>query len=152
MNLMRIFVSYTLRDRVLNPLLLADLDSLISQVGIPYIDILHNNSPHPQKYVMRMLNESSIFFACVTPLFHQSEWVRLELTTACRLGLPIIALDCRSLASSGNLNELRFNSEVAVALDRAQNIHCQDGTPHVNISAGLPMKFNLRESVTIPPL
>ena len=118
------FISYTLRDRVLNPLLLADLESLLSKVGTPYIDILHNNSPHPQEHVMQMLNEASIFFACVTPQFYQSVWVRLEYATACKLGLPIIALDWRSLVSSGNLKQLRLNSEVAVSLDRTQNIRC----------------------------
>ena len=141
---MRMFISYTLRDRVLNPLLLADLESLLSKVGTPYIDILHNSSPHPQEYVMQVLNEASIFLACVTPQFYQSEWVRLEYTTACKLGLPIIALDWRSLVSSGNLKQLRSKSEVAVALDRTQNIYRQDGTARATVCAGLPMNFNLR--------
>lgn len=141
---MRMFISYTLRDRVLNPLLLADLESLLSKVGTPYIDILHNSSPHPQEYVMQVLNEASIFLACVTPQFYQSEWVRLEYTTACKLGLPIIALDWRSLVSSGNLKQLRSKSEVAVALDRTQNIYRQDGTARAKVCADLPMNFNLR--------
>lgn len=120
---MRLFVSYTLRDGVLNPLLLADLESLLSQVGTAYIDILHNNSPHPQEYVMQMLNEASIFLACVTPLFYQSEWVRLEYATACMLGLPIVELDCRSLPSSSKVKHLRLDSEVAVAIERMQEVH-----------------------------
>ena len=116
----------TLRDGVLNPPLLADLESLLSQVGTAYIDVLHNSSPHPQEYVMQMLSEASIFVACATPLFHQSEWVRLEYATACMLGLSIVELDCRSLASSNKVKHLRLNSEVALAIERIQKIHLQD--------------------------
>ena len=141
---MRMFISYTLRDRVLNPLLLAQLESVLSQVGIPYIDILHNSSPHPQKYVMRMLSESSIFVACVTPQFYQSEWVQLEYKMARKLGLPIISLDCWSLVSSSGVKEPRSNNEVAVVLNQTQKIHRQEGVARTKFSAGLPMGLELK--------
>ena len=141
---MRMFISYTLRDKVLTPLLLADLEVLLSQIGTPYIDILHNNSSHPQQHVMQRLNEASIFIACVTPLFYQSEWVRLEYTTACKLGLPIVTLDCWSLASSDKPKQLRSNNEVAALLKRTYNFHRKDRTSRNRVSASLPVKFNQR--------
>lgn len=106
---MNIFVSYTLRDGLLSPGLLSGLESLLSEMGTPYIDILHNNSPHPQQYVMKKLNEASLFCACLTPGFLYSEWVRLECMTASQLSLPAIALDCGSLVTNGTRKSLEFS-------------------------------------------
>ena len=109
---MKIFVSYTLRDGVLNSTLLSKLEHLLSEVGAPYIDILHNDSPHPQEHVMAMLNEASVFCACVTPGFHQSEWVQLECAMARKLNLPVIKLDGRSLVGIADLAHLNIPSRV----------------------------------------
>ena len=117
---MRIFVSYTLRDGILNPLSLSKLDSLLSELGTPYIDILHNNSSHPQEFVVRMLNESSLFIACVTPLFFQSEWVRLEYAEAHKLGLPIILLDCGGAPRDSDMKELWFGTEGTLVPEHTQ--------------------------------
>ena len=111
---MNIFVSYTLRDGLLNPGLLSGLEYLLSEVGTPYIDILHNNSPRPQEHVMAMLNEASVFCACVTPGFHQSEWVRLECAMARKLNLPVVMLDGRSLARPIGLRQLKFGGREAL--------------------------------------
>ena len=109
---MNIFVSYTLRDGLLNPGLLSGLEYLLSEVGTPYIDILHNNSPRPQEHVMAMLNEASVFCACVTPGFHQSEWVRLECAMARKLNLPVMKLDGQSLVDIADLAHLNITSRV----------------------------------------
>ena len=142
---MRIFVSYTLRDGVLSLPLLAGLESLLSKTGTPYIDILHNSSQHPQEYVMQMLNEASIFCACMTPGFLQSEWVRLECATAYNLGLPIIELDCGSLVNGDNLEVPLLNNEVSATLNRMKNCPPENGATCSTGSAVIPMNLALNQ-------
>jgi hypothetical protein len=90
---MKIFVSYTLRDRVLNILKLREIEAWLSRYGSPYIDLLHNDSPSPQAYVISMLKQSSVFCAYLTPGFLKSEWVQLELELAYRSNIPVLWLN-----------------------------------------------------------
>lgn len=86
---MRIFVSYTLRDKVLSIEILRYIEVFFSNLGIPYIDVLHNNSPAPQEHVISTLNQSEVFCALITPKYFESNWTRLELNIATRRGMPI---------------------------------------------------------------
>jgi hypothetical protein len=87
---MKIFVSYTLRDRILNISKLRKMESLLSQFGTPYIDLLHNKSLTPQTYVISMLEQSSVLCAYLTPGFLESEWVQLELELAYKNQIPVL--------------------------------------------------------------
>ena len=136
---MNIFVSYTLRDGLLNPGLLSGLESLLSEMGTPYIDILHNNSPHPQQYVMKKLNEASLFCACMTPGFLRSEWVRMECATASQLDLPTIALDCGALATNSTRKWLEFSIAPIIVPNALQKSPVEK-----EISLETPLKLDLK--------
>jgi hypothetical protein len=87
---MNIFVSYTLRDGLLDINTLRSLEADLMCTGNPYIDVLHNRSTRPQEHVMEMLSQASILLAFVTPAFFSSPWVRVELVTAIRRRMPIV--------------------------------------------------------------
>ena len=89
---MRIFVSYTIRDGILDATALSGIERRLGEIGNPYIDLLHNKSSHPQHHVIQMLNQSAILCACITPASYTSKWFRLEINLAARQGKPIIEL------------------------------------------------------------
>lgn len=89
---MRIFVSYTMRDGVLDAMALSRIERRLAVIGKPYIDLLHNNSPDPQQHVMQMLRQSAVLCVCLTPASYASEWFQLEVKTAAQQGKPIIEL------------------------------------------------------------
>lgn len=92
---MNIFVSYTLRDGVLDEHKLERLHLILRGSGDPYIDVLHNKSLNRQARVVEELSNANVLIACVTQGFFASEWVQFELATARRRGIPIITLDMR---------------------------------------------------------
>jgi hypothetical protein len=96
---MDIFVSYTLRDRVLSPVSLKALEVSLWEIGRPYIDILHNRSMFPQSHVERKLSDSDLMLACITEEFFYSPWVVYELSIAAMRRMPIVVLDLRSFRS-----------------------------------------------------
>jgi hypothetical protein len=92
---MNMFVSYTLKDGMLSPGLLRDLEERWRGLARPYIDILHNRSSRPQLFVERKLASADLVLACVTPAFFRSPWARFELLSALHMRIPIIYLDLR---------------------------------------------------------
>lgn len=90
---MKIFVSYTLRDRFLSIDILQHFEKILLNFGNPYIDILHNNSSNPQEYVIKMLQESTVICALITPKYFKSTWVQIELYIAAQKGIPVISID-----------------------------------------------------------
>jgi hypothetical protein len=89
---MKVFVSYTLRDSIINRHVLTTIEQALSTVSAPYIDLLHNRGPNHQAGVFAALHESSLVLACITPGFSRSPWVRLEIETARHRGTPIVPL------------------------------------------------------------
>ena len=103
------------------------LETLVGKLGHPYIDCLHNKSLNPQRHVIERLQESSFLFACITPGFFKSEWVRLELNIAKMKRIPVIALPVKSLIenkfggkeieyatrrlANGNFNRVKVNGD-----------------------------------------
>jgi hypothetical protein len=87
---MKIFVSYTLRDRVLDVDALQEIESIFLKIGEPYIDILHNKSANPQDHVINMLGSSEVFCSLVTPGYFQSDWVQIELDIAIKMRIPMV--------------------------------------------------------------
>jgi TIR domain len=109
---MKIFVSYTLRDSVLSADALRYFENILSSLGEPYIDILHNTSPDPQGHVLDTLEDSKIFCALITPEYFQSHWVQIELDMAIKRHIPIIAIIVSSQRDNNTLEQraesLRF--------------------------------------------
>ncbi len=87
---MNIFVSYTLRDGVLNMSKLRQIETFLSQYGNPYIDLLHNNIQAHPSCVISALKQSSILCAYVTPGFLNSKWVQFELSLAQKYDIPLL--------------------------------------------------------------
>jgi hypothetical protein len=90
---MIIFVSYTLRDGMIEPAFLSRGAEVMSEVGQPFVDLLHNDSPDPQGLVLRRLAEASCFCALWTRGFCGSIWTRLEWRLALERGIPVVVLD-----------------------------------------------------------
>jgi hypothetical protein len=90
---MRVFVSYTLRDSVINRQVLTDIERALSGIAAPYIDLLHNRGPNHQAAVFAALRESSLVLACITPGYLHSPWVKLELATARHRGTSVVPLE-----------------------------------------------------------
>ncbi|MEB3149757.1 MAG: TIR domain-containing protein [Sphaerospermopsis sp.] len=90
---MNIFVSYTLKDSFLNIEMLRHIEDILSNFGVPYIDILHNKSLNPQQHVIKMLQKSSVFCALITPQYFESRWVQIEIGVANYKSIPVIAID-----------------------------------------------------------
>ena len=86
---MRIFVSYTLRDSIVTIESLRRIAHSLSSYGLPFVDVIHNSSRHSQGYLEDMLARSDIMLACVSPRYHQSEWVQRELAIAQERAIPV---------------------------------------------------------------
>lgn len=85
------FLSYTMRDGVLNPSHLEEIaERLKSAHEFVYVDLLHNDSHLPQEHVEDALRRSSTLYLVETPAALSSHWVRRELSLAGRLGLDVI--------------------------------------------------------------
>ena len=109
---MNIFMSYTLRDRILDVPSLRRLEGCLSTFGDTYVDALQGHSRAPQSRVLEMLRNADLFVACCTPRFFASKWVRVELMHARALQIPVFAFDlrpprprCSSIAAPRAWNE-----------------------------------------------
>ena len=111
---MNIFVSYTLRDRILSVSLLRRINTVLSGLGTPYIDLLHNNSIDPQHHVLEMVDLSTVLIACITPRFFQSEWVQEELMMARKRQLPIFYLHMERGWQEGHELEIALRNMYAI--------------------------------------
>lgn len=112
----KLFVSYTRRDPVVCPSLLAQVVDALAPMGEAFVDCLHNDSADPQQRVLDELAMSSGLVLVQTPSLLHSEWVRLELAKAHRWGIPIVAL-CVPLSAydkMGNLVTGRQNKRVTL--------------------------------------
>lgn len=86
---MNIFVSYTTRDSHINSDSLSLIVEPISKLGIPFIDLLHNDSSDKQKRVEDELSNSNLFVLLESESIKSSKWVRWEVDKANSLGIPI---------------------------------------------------------------
>lgn len=89
---MKIFISYTLRDNMLNKAMLEKFNQVVQCTSqhILYIDILHNsNIDDPQGYVIKNLRSSDAVWVIETKKVYSSEWVQKELSIAKENKIPI---------------------------------------------------------------
>ncbi|WP_122725946.1 TIR domain-containing protein [Pseudomonas canadensis] len=85
----KIFVSYTTRDSIINKDSLASLLNIISTLGKPFIDLIHNDSPMKQARVKSELQNSSLLLLLETASVEQSHWVQWEIEMAKSCGIPV---------------------------------------------------------------
>ncbi|BFM07733.1 hypothetical protein [Halioxenophilus aromaticivorans] len=79
---MKVFLSYTIRDGLINKNLLQLLDGEISRECDIYIDLLHNRSATPQDEVIKQLVSSDMLIQITTPSIDDSGWASLEANLA----------------------------------------------------------------------
>lgn len=83
----KIFVSYTTRDSIINKDSLVSLLHVISTLGKPFIDLIHNDSPMKQARVKLELQSSSVLLLLDTASIEQSHWVQWEIEMAKSCGI-----------------------------------------------------------------
>jgi hypothetical protein len=79
---MKYFISYTIRDGMIDKNELKKLENHYNQQGQVYIDLLHNNSRFKQLRVLRELFTSDVFVLINTPKIVESPWVKIEVFIA----------------------------------------------------------------------
>jgi hypothetical protein len=87
---MDIFVSYTVRDGLLNAQKLGEICHLLSPSGNVFIDLLHNSDPDPPAEWRRRLATANVVVLCCTPGILASPWVRLELAFVFAARKPLV--------------------------------------------------------------
>lgn len=93
------FLSYTLRDGVLDPALLEEIaDGLRGPYELVFVDLLQNDSSQPQQYLEDVLRNSTTLYLVETPGALMSRWVRREISLARRMGIAVtpVAADRRA--------------------------------------------------------
>jgi len=93
----RIFISYTTRDSIINKDSLASLLHMISTLGKPFIDLIHNDSPMKQARVKSELQNSSLLLLLETASVEQSHWVQWEIEMAKSCGIPVKSIKINNI-------------------------------------------------------
>ena len=94
---MKIFVSYTTRDRNITKEFLLKLYSELSEFETAYIDLIHNDSENKQKRVFDELESADKIVLIETESVYVSNWVQIELESAKRLKKDIIKIPYKEL-------------------------------------------------------
>lgn len=93
----KIFVSYTTRDSIINKESLTSLLHIISTLGNPFIDLIHNDSPMKQARVKSELQNSSLLLLLETASIEKSQWVQWEIEMAKSRGIPVKSIKIRNI-------------------------------------------------------
>jgi hypothetical protein len=94
---MKIFVSYTTRDRNITKKFLLKLYNELSEFETVYIDLIHNDSENKQKRVFDELESAEQVVLIETESVYDSDWVKIELESAKRLKKDIIKIPYNEL-------------------------------------------------------
>ena len=92
-----IFVSYTIRDNVINVEFLRKIKDILDVFGKPFIDLLHNDSFNKQNRIEKELAKSDCLILINTIKTKESEWVIKELSIANQRRIPIHEFDYEDL-------------------------------------------------------
>ena len=101
----KLFFSYTLRDAVVNNSLLSELYTALVKKYDIFIDLLHNDSIDKQARVLNELKTSQHVFVLRTPLIGESNWVKIEIDEAKKLGVPLFFIELNSEYNSKEKKE-----------------------------------------------
>lgn len=91
----KIFISYTLRDNILNINSLNNLNVCLQPYCTPFIDIIHNKSFERQIKVIDELLCSKMLILLNTIGSRKSKWVNTELELATKYKIPIFEVIIR---------------------------------------------------------
>jgi hypothetical protein len=86
---MKVFVSYTTKDRAVTKELLANFSKQLEMYGDVFVDLLDNDSTDKQARVLFELNQSDLLVLLETKNIYNSPWVALELENAKKRHIPI---------------------------------------------------------------
>ena len=89
----KIFISYTLKDGILNMDFFKNLKSAVKELCSSYIDILDNDSKDKQARVEKELLKSDLLILIKTHKINKSDWVKKEIFIAQENNIPIIEFD-----------------------------------------------------------
>lgn len=104
---MTIFVSYTTRDNYVDRNTLEMVSNVLSNYGLHYIDLLHNDASEKQRHVEKMLSNAQLMILISSRSIDKSEWVQWELSEAKRRGIPIITVQA-SMNRKETINNLKY--------------------------------------------
>lgn len=109
---MKVFVSYTIRDGLVDKQILMSIEEMIKPFSLVYIDLLHNYSKFPQFNVIKQLLSCSHIILLISPKVYKSPWVRFELIMARIFKKKIIKI---------NIDEAFDQSKYNVLYEKAVN-------------------------------
>lgn len=103
-NIIKVFVSYTLRDGLVTDKILQCLYANLAEVSSPFIHLIEEkNTKCGQLRLLKILLSSHLLIILESPLVYRSPWILLELFL-CRLKLmPILRIKTRELKRLENL-------------------------------------------------
>lgn len=96
---MKIFISYTTRDRNITKELLIQVYNKLSEFKTVYIDLIHNDSENKQKRVFEELESADQIILLETESVYESDWVKVELERAKHLKKEIIKIPFNELSN-----------------------------------------------------
>jgi len=94
---MKIFISYTTRDKIITEDLLREFDNMLSNFGDVFIDLIHNDSYDKQKRVFEELDSCDRFIIIESENTYKSNWVNLEIQRAQKLKKEMTKLSLSNL-------------------------------------------------------
>lgn len=89
---MKIFVSYTVRDKEITPDVLYQFSQNIRCLGNVFVDLLDNDSEDKQKRVISELKSSDLIVLIKSASIFSSKWVQFELEMGNNLQIPIVEI------------------------------------------------------------
>jgi len=106
--IMRVFLSYTIRDNEIDVDFLKTLKMRIQETGAInlYVDLLDNNDNDPQSGVLSSLSRADALCIIQTKSIYDSPWVKKEIETAKKSKILIYTISyARAIMISNNLSE-----------------------------------------------
>ena len=107
--MIKVFVSYTLRDKKITQEMLENLKYILNKLERieSYIDIIDNkNVESPQDEVVNNLLSSNIIWVINSKCLNQSKWVELELAYAKTKKKPIYYIEYSNIIKMSNFVDL----------------------------------------------
>ena len=104
----KVFVSYTLRDNLIDGEFLSQLELVLKTSFAVFIDYLHNDSVEKQKRIEIELANSDFILLIKTNKTYNSEWVLKEINLAKELKIPIFEFYFEDLINN-NFKSIKSN-------------------------------------------
>lgn len=100
------FVSYTIRDGLVNRELLTKIKTFYERFGSVFVDLLDNNSLNKQDRIFQEIEKADLLVLIKTPSIYKSPWVNLEIEKASLKKIPIEHLDIKQIKKITATNNL----------------------------------------------